>query len=202
MNHQPQLSRRQFLGASLGLVGGAFAASLPLAGCLPTPHPGPGTPLAFFTPKQWGALDAAGRALWPDLPGQPGAGAVGTATFADALFAQANPRLQADLRQLLDAIEDLTWTTGRLAPFSALDPAARVAYLGAWRDGPLALQRRAFAGLVRLTGMLTYMKPEAWPAIAYPGPWVGRFDFGMGIGNQGPLAASPNPNVFRTWEGA
>ena len=198
----PALTRRQFLGAALGLAGGALATSLPLAGCAPQAYPGPGTPLAFFTPKQWGALDAAGKALWPDLPGQPGAGVAGTATFADALFAQANPRLQADLRQLLDAIEDLTWTTGRLRPFTALSPAERVAYLAAWRDGPLALQRRAFAGLVRLTGMLTYMKPETWPAIAYPGPWIGRFDFGLGLDNLGPLAASPNPNVFRKWQGA
>lgn len=173
---------------------------MPLAGCVPVAHPGPGRPLAFLTPARWGTLDAAGRILWPDLPGQPGAGGLRAADLADKLFARANPRLQDDLERLLDGLESLTWTTGRLRPFSALAPADQAAYLAAWRDSPLAIQRRGFAAIARMTGTLSYMQPASWEAIGFPGPWIGRIDIGLGADNQGAMATSPNPNVFTRWE--
>ncbi len=188
--------------AALGIAAGGLATSLPLAGCVPAAHPGPGRPLAFLTPARWGTLDAAGRVLWPDLPGQPGAGAARAAELADRLFAGAHPTLKGEIAQLLDALGSLTWTTFRFQPFSALAPADQAAYLASWRDAPFAIQRRGFAAVARLTGMLTYMQPASWEAIGFPGPWLGRVDIGLGLDGQGAMAASPNPNVFTRWEPA
>lgn len=191
------LNRRTFLCGALVAAGAGLAATLPLAGCASHSYVGPPGGLVFLSPKQWTVLDAAGRRLWPASHGRPGAGELEVATVADRLFSRANPRLKGDLRQLLDTIEDQTWLALRLTPFTAMTPAEQDAYLATWRDSPVGLMRQAFVGLNRIAGMLSYMAPGSWPAIGYPGPWIGRVDLGLGPDNQGALAANPNPNIYR-----
>ncbi|MNT56169.1 hypothetical protein D3C72_1934510 [compost metagenome] len=61
------------------------------------------------------------------------------------------------------------------------------------------MQRQAFVGLNRIASMLAYMDERIWPRIGYGGPWVGRFNMGYGLDNQGPMAEPVNPNVFRRY---
>lgn len=193
------LSRRAFLKRSLGATAGLLAGSLPLAGCAAPAYDHAPADLKLFTKKEWTVLDAAMRRLAPGAPNRPGAGELGTATFADQLFAGANPRLKADLSRLLGAWEDYTFLAGRFGPFTAMAPAEQDAYFANWLESGLGMKRQAAVGLNRLAAMLYYMDPRAWPAIGYPGPWVGRLDVGLGLDNQGPLAANPNPNVFKRY---
>lgn len=194
MSEAERLSRRQFLLGSMGLGVGWLAGSLTLTGCAPVRYDD--RTLHVLTPKEWAALQAASTHLIPRLPGNLGAADLDLASAADALFAQANPRLQNDLKQLLNSLEEMTWLNLRFKPFSALEPADQAAYLRSWQRSPLGLQRQGFVALNKIAAMLFYTMPEAWPQIGYPGPWVGRFDFGQGLSNQGDLAANPNPHVF------
>jgi hypothetical protein len=183
------LSRRAFLGRSL-----ALAVSLPLAGCSRPPVENAPKDLRFFTPQQWQTLDAAAQRLVPGVE-------QAVATTADQLFAQANPRLKADLQKLLDTFENYTFLGGEWGRFSAMSPERQDRYLLNWQASSLGVKRQAFVGLNRLAGMLYYMEPRSWARIGYAGPWVGRIDVGLGLDNQGELAANPNPNVFKQYHG-
>lgn len=185
-------SRRSFLRQALFLMGGLFALSLPL-GCRRVGYPAVGRSLSFFTPKEWTVLDRAVARLVPAAAGAR----VDVASAADALLSRANPTLQGDVRRLLATFEDWTWLALRLEPFTAMSPAERDAYLEAWMDSPLAMQRQGFVALNKLAHMLFYMDARSWERIRFAGPWVGRFDVGLGLDNQGELEANPNPNVFR-----
>lgn len=189
-----RLSRRRFLTQALALSAGWLAGSVTLAGCAPARYPD--RTLTFLTPKEWAALDAASGHLVPRLPGRMGAQDLPVASAADELFARANPRLQDDLKQLLNSLEDLTWLNLRFSPFTQLDGPAQEAYLRSWERSALGLQRQGFVALSKIAAMLFYADPRSWPQIGYPGPWIGRFDFGQGLDNQGDLSANPNPHVF------
>jgi hypothetical protein len=191
------ISRRTFLRGAFGLSAGALALSVPLvglAGCQASYPEIPRT-LFFFTQAQWATLDAATRRLAPSGPGRLGAGEVGVATAADALFAHANPTLQADLKRLLDVFEDLSYANWHLTPFTTLDASAQDTYLKSWQIG-FVLQRQGFVGLNRLASMIFYMDERSWKQIGFSGPWVGKRDVGLGLDNQGPMAANPNPNIY------
>lgn len=188
------LSRRRFLLSALGATAGWIAASFSLSGCRPIPYPE--RPLRFLTPKEWATLHAAAARIMPTTPGRLGAPDLDVASAADHLFAAANPRLQHDLKQLLNSLEDLAWLNLRFEPFTAMAADTQVAYLQSWQRSPLSLQRQAFSALAKITATLFYMEPESWPQIGYSGPWIGQYDFGLGLDNQGDLAANPNPHVF------
>lgn len=192
MEHPTRHSRRSFLRSALFLVGGLFALSLPV-GCQRVSYPAVGRSLRFFTPKEWTVLDGVVDRLIPSAKSL----SVDVPSAADALLSQANATLQADVRRLLGTFEDWTWLSLRFKPFTAMSPSAQDGYLRAWMDSPLGLQRQGFAALNKLAHMLFYMDARSWPSIRFPGPWVGRFDAGYGLDNQGDLAANPNPNVFR-----
>lgn len=191
-----RLTRRAFLRSSFCLAGGALAASLPIAGCSAPAYSGAPAGLKLFTPRQWAVLDAAARRLVPTAPGRPGGGELGVATSADALFSAGNDRLKADLARLLDTLETMPWLAGRFTPFTRMGPEAQDAYLANWMGSGIGMKRQALAGLDRLVQTIYYMDPRSWEAIHFPGPWVGRLDVGLGLDNQGPLAANPNPHIY------
>ncbi|HEY9724621.1 MAG TPA: gluconate 2-dehydrogenase subunit 3 family protein [Oscillatoriaceae cyanobacterium] len=188
------INRRQFLRRALGFA--AVATTLPLAACARGRYTAPPQALDFFTEKQWNVLHAASLRLMPSAPGRLGAETIDVATAADHLLAKASPPLQAQFRQLLDTFEDWTWLALHFKPFTAMGPEEQDAYLRAWQSSPLALQRQGFSGLNKTCAMLFYMDPRSWPQIGYPGPWIGKFDFGLGLDNQGAMAAPVNPNVY------
>lgn len=191
-----RLNRRAFLKASLGIAAGALATSVPLAGCSRPSYPAPPQSLAFFNQKEWAVLQAASGRLVPRAEGRLGALDVDVASAADRLFAQANPRLQEELKQLLNSFEDLTFLALQFKPFTAMAPTEQDGYLKAWMDSRLSMQRQGFLALNKVSGMLFYMDPRTWAQIGYPGPWIGRYDFGQGLDQQGDMAKPVNPNVF------
>lgn len=190
-----RITRRHFLRGALGLAAGAIATSLPLAGCQRRAFTAP-EPLAFFDPEQWNTLHAASLRLMPDGPNRLGAGEIDIASAADHLLAKASPPLQAQFRQLLDTFEDWTWLALRFKPFTAMSPAEQDAYLRAWQSSSLALQRQGFNGLNKTCAMLFYMDPRSWAQIGFFGPWIGKFDFGLGLDNQGDMPSPVNPNIY------
>ena len=84
----------------------------------------------------------------------------------------------------------------RFKPFTGMSAFEQDSYLRAWMESGLGMQRQGFLALNKISGMLFYMDARTWPQIGYPGPWVGRFDFGQGLDQQGDMAAPVNPNVF------
>ncbi len=194
MSEASRLSRRRFLQSALGLTAGWLAGSVPLSGCAPVRYPD--RALHFLTPKEWAILDAASNRLIPRLPGKVGASDLQVASAVDRLFATASPRLRSDLKQLLNSLEDLAWLNLRFQPFTAMDGPEQDAYLTSWERSPLGLQRQGFIALSKISAMLFYMDPDSWPQIRYPGPWIGRYNFGQGLDNQGDMPANPNPHVF------
>lgn len=184
------LGRRQFL-QSASLV--ALAATVPLLGCVPRSYEA--GPHACFTPRQFAALDAAARRLVPSWQQHAGAGELQVAAAIDRLWARANPTLQADLRRLLDLFEELPALFGG-APFSDRPPAEQDAILRAWSAAPLWPARQGFTALNKLVATLFYMDPRSWDVLGFAGPWIGRIDMGLGLDNQGPMAAPVNPQVF------
>lgn len=194
MSGAPRLSRRRFLQGAL--VGGAgwIAGSFVLKGCTPTRYAE--RDLRFLTAKEWATLEAASTRLLPPTPGRLGARDLAVADAADRLFSGANPRLQHDLKQLLNSLEDMTWLNLRFEPFTTLSAETQDAYLKSWQSSPLGLQRQGFVALAKITAMLAYMNPRSWPQIRYPGPWVGRLNLGTGLDNQADMPANPNPHVF------
>ncbi|MEB3329543.1 MAG: hypothetical protein VKQ33_09960 [Candidatus Sericytochromatia bacterium] len=181
-----RLSRRAFLQASVGL-----AATLPLASCGP---PVQRAGEAALAPGHLATLGLASEVLWPSVDGQPGANGPEVAARAARLLAVAPPKLQGDVRLMLETLDRLAFLGGSLRGLAGLDPTRRRRYLTGWRDLGLAASDRLWAGLVRLTGTLTYMSPTTWPGIGFPGPWVGRLDVGLGLRNERPLSANPNPS--------
>ncbi len=187
-----RVSRRSFLRSALFLAGGLLALSMPV-GCERVTYPAAGRRLRFFTPKERAVLDGVIDRLVPSAKSV----GVDVPAAADGLLSLANQSLQGDVRKLLGTFEDWTWLSLRFKPFTAMSAPEQDAYLRAWMDSPLGLQRQGFVALNKLAAMLFYMDERSWPRIGYAGPWVGRFDAGYGRDNQGDLAANPNPNVFR-----
>ena len=103
---------------------------------------------------------------------------------------------------MLDTLEDLPFLAGSFKPFTTMTPDEQDAYLANWQTSNLGVKRQAFVGLNRLAQMIYYMDARSWPAIGFPGAWVGRLDVGLGLDNQGALAANPNPNVFAYFKSA
>lgn len=198
MSSEPSIPRRRFLALAFGWSAAGLAATLPLSACQPGGAPAASAPSALrvFSPAEWRTLDAAASRLAPAGAGRLGGGGGLVANAADALFAQAPARLQGELKQLLQLLEWAPPLSGQWGAFSALSPAAQDAVLASWEQSPLALGRQGFSALSKIATMLYYMDPRAWPAIGYPGPWIGRFDLGFGLDNQGEMAAPLNPNVF------
>lgn len=185
-----ELSRRRFLLACVALAG-----TVSLLGCMSVvTEPPPG--LAVLTPRQWTVLDEAARILLPDGPGRKGAGEIPVATLADRLLATADAHLKGQLARLLDAFETMPFLALHCHRFTAMRPSEQEAYLAAWIESPLPMLRQGGIALNKLCAMVFYMDPRSWPQIAFPGPWVGRLDVGLGLDNQGNLPANPNPHIY------
>ncbi|MEB3196326.1 MAG: hypothetical protein VKP62_03895 [Candidatus Sericytochromatia bacterium] len=183
------VSRRAFLG---GLA--TLSLGYPLAACSPPPAPG-----RVLTGPQGDLLEALSEALWPAVHGLPGSRVARVANRAQTLLVHAPADMQDEVRLLVDTLDRFSWLSGRSGSLSSWPQVQRERYLAGWRDAPLALSARAWAGLVRLTGTLTYMSPASWPAIQFPGPWYGRLDVGVGLDHRRVLGANPNPHWDRPY---
>ncbi len=77
---------------------------------------------------------------------------------------------------LLIAIHEVLPLFARSAPLSELPSTARDAWLQGLARARLAPLRRAAAVARTLVAFAYYGQEQAWPAIGYDGPWIGRID--------------------------
>ena len=63
-----------------------------------------------------------------------------------------------------------------IAAFHDLDPAQQQACVDDWAASPLAFRRQIFGALRQLLLAHAYADPATWADIAYPGPWIGRYE--------------------------
>lgn len=66
--------------------------------------------------------------------------------------------------------------TGRPRRFTGLSAEQREAYLRGWTESRLELRRQAVASLKALIMIAHYGREEAWDAVGYEGPWLGRME--------------------------
>lgn len=166
------ISRRGFLARSAGL-----SAVLALGACAPQRDEVyrdllRGVPPPTALPeREYAVLRAVARRMVPEVPGAPGADALGAAVRVDRELAFHSSRLQDDVRDALRLTEWWPLAT-RFARFTRLDPAAQDAELAAMATSRLAVRRSAFQGIKMLLVFFTYTRPETWSRIGYQGPWV------------------------------
>lgn len=108
------------------------------------------------------------------------AGALGAQIDAAAVIASIDravsglpPHLQREVRQLLALLASWPgrrWLAGIDAPWRSAAPAEVHAFLERWRFSRWALLQQGYHALHELVLAAWYARPDAWPAIGYPGP--------------------------------
>ncbi|MFN7130877.1 MAG: gluconate 2-dehydrogenase subunit 3 family protein [Myxococcales bacterium] len=171
-DHNPGLTRRLLL--KRGVFGGAL---LLLGGTGLALRPGrpraPNGPLRFFSAAEYATFAAIAERVIPAAEGWKSAAELRVAEKADALLAEVDPRVGAELKGLLGLFENAL--AGLLfdlspAPFTARPEEAQDATLEAWQNSRLALRRSGFKALKNLAIACYYGSPEAWPQVGYRGP--------------------------------
>lgn len=165
------LSRRQFL--RFGLAGGLLLAAAGVARGQDRYAPASGAePLAV--------LDAADRAVLVAIAPALLDGVTGAERNVDALVGSVDravaglpPHLQAEVKQLFALLA--SWPGRRLlagvsAPWAQASRAEVAAFLERWRFSRWRLLQQAYHALHELVFAAWYARPDAWPAIGYPGP--------------------------------
>jgi hypothetical protein len=164
------LTRRRFLQA--GVVG---SIALALAGAARAD--------GRYRPADAGAppevLDAGDREVLAAIVPAMLAG-TGGATQVEAVVASVDravaglpPHLQREVRQLfaLLGLPPARWVlAGVRAPWPQASREDVAAFLQRWRTSRFALQQQAYLALHELIIASWYARPDAWPAIGYPGP--------------------------------
>jgi hypothetical protein len=164
------VARRTFLK-----VGAAGTLALVFAGAVKanTPYrPADGdAPLAVLDADDRVVLAAIVPAM---LAGTAGARQVDAVVASiDRALAGLPPHLQKEVKQLfaLLGFAPARWLlAGIRAPWSAAGTAEVTAFLERWRMSGMALKQQAYSALHELVMASWYARPDAWGAIAYPGP--------------------------------
>ena len=172
----PAHSRRVFLRRSLGAVGALAALPGLGVGCAPADLARAPAGLQTLDAAEWALLDAVSDAIVP----RGGAFALGARDVAlaqriDGFLANESPAVQSGVAGALLAVEWVApLAAGRVARFSRLDDAGRVAAIDALRTSRIALLRDVYAGLKQLCVFGFYAVDASWAATGYDGPLVGR----------------------------
>jgi len=177
------LTRRQLLRTGLGgVLVLAFGAVLP-SGC--TRYLPVSRPLKFLTRKEFAVItQAAVRILGlPDAPQDE------IGCFIDGLLEELPPTSQRQARLMLRVVEHGTHLFD-LKPkrFTRLSPPEQDAYLRGWMESSLGARRVIFRALKTLAALGYYAQPQAWDAIGYDGPWVGRVEVASDLEHEEPVA--------------
>ncbi|MGH7894458.1 MAG: gluconate 2-dehydrogenase subunit 3 family protein [Candidatus Binatia bacterium] len=178
-----ELGRRQLLRTGLGgALVLAFGAMLP-SGCahyLPISRP-----LKFLTRKEFAVVtQAAVRIL-----GLPDDAQSDIGGFIDGLLYELPPTSQRQARLMLRLVEHGTHLFD-LKPrrFTRLAPAEQDAYLRGWMESSLGARRVIFRALKTLAALGYYAQSDAWDAIGYDGPWLGRVEGASRFEHEAPVA--------------
>lgn len=168
----PTLDRRGFLRATAGGATAAAVASLLPAGCSQE-YPqadADGVALQALTPKEYAVARAAAEAMLAGVPVEPAS----VAAAIDVNLAAVGDPIRADMKTVLSLLEHFTLLGGRLRRFTALDPEARLAYLGTWARSRFALRRAAFQAVRAFVYFFTYSQDATRPLTGFEGTWPER----------------------------
>ncbi len=158
--------------ASTVRAAAASGASSPSAGAAST---------GFLSAGERRTLEALAETLVD--PGEksvtklPSVEEAGVVDFLDRLLPELPLEVQKKFPLLLWGLEHgarVLSYTGR--PFTALDPAARAAFLAGFAESRFEIRRLAFRAIKNLVMLAYYQADAAWPGIGYDGPWVGRIE--------------------------
>lgn len=167
------ISRRGFLRGTAGGAAAIAVVSVLPAGCS-ADYPqaaSDGITLQSLTAKEYAVARAAAEAFLADVPVQPAAIAQGI----DAELAIAGDPMRTDMKTVLGLIEHLTLLGGRTRRFTALDPAARLAYLDTWARSRFNLRRGAYQALRGFVVYFAWTHPETRTITGFAGAWPERF---------------------------
>ena len=177
------LTRRQLLRTGLGgVLVLAFGAVLP-SGCTrysPVPRP-----LKFLTRKEFAVVTQAAvciLGLSDETQDEIGC-------FIDVVLDELPPTSQRQARLMLRVVEHGTHLFDlKSKRFTRLSPPEQDAYLRGWMESSLGARRVIFRALKTLAALGYYAQPEAWGAVGYDGPWIGRVDAASEIEHETPVA--------------
>jgi hypothetical protein len=162
--------RRQLLQAGVaGSLALAFAGAI--RATAPYRAADADTPLAVLDARDQIVLAAIARTMLAGTPGAAQAPAV--VASVDRAVAGLPPHLQREVRELfalLGFAPARIVLAGIRAPWAEATPAEVAAFLERWRTSRFALQQQAYLALHQLVMASWYARPDAWPAIGYPGP--------------------------------
>lgn len=164
-------SRRQFL--KFGLTGAFLLAAAGRVRAQRRYLPASGTDvLAVLDADDRVVLAAIVPAL---LVGVPGADAQVDAIVGsvDRAVAGLPPHLQAEVKQLLALLASWPgrrWLAGVSTSWDQANRQEVAAFLERWRFSRWRMLQQAYHALHELVLAAWYARPDAWPAIGYPGP--------------------------------
>lgn len=167
----PGVDRRGFLRTTAGGVAVVALASLIPSGCASDYPVAAGLGLMTLSPKEFAVVRAAAEAILGEgVPVSPEE----VALRIDRELALVGEPVRGDFKTALGLLEHLTPLGGRLRRFTALDPAARLAYLHGWRESRFVLRRAVFQAVKAFVFFFAYSDDATRPLTGYYGPWAER----------------------------
>jgi hypothetical protein len=124
--------------------------------------------------KQLAVVAALTEALVPGEDGMPNGLALGVPQRVDEEVWSASPAIQSDLKAALLLLEHAPPLVGFASRFTHLDIQGRRECLRAMLGSDKEVLVVAATALKQMIHLFTYASDEAWPAIGYDGPRVGR----------------------------
>jgi hypothetical protein len=134
----------------------------------------PGTVAVALSEKELAVVCALTETLVPGEDGMPNGIALGVPQRVDEEVWAASPKIQSDLKAALLLLEHAPPLVGFASRFTHLDVDARRACLRAMLAADKEVLVEAATALKQMIHLFTYARDEAWPAIGYDGPRVGR----------------------------
>lgn len=171
------VSRRQFLGRTLGGAALLQAGALLPTGCAGYP-PRAANEFRVLDAKTAAIVEAVADAMVDDGAGRlPVPSRIGIAGRVDAMLAGLHPETVEQSVLLFNVVEHMTFPFGfYTSRFTKLPRADQRAYLDGWAASRLGFRRMAAQALKMFVYVNYYSLPETFAHIGYDGPWVGRFE--------------------------
>lgn len=194
------LTRRSII--KRGIFGGALLALAGAGGLALRRGAGVALPaggLKVLGAREYAVLSAVARRLVVPKPGAPTPDALGVAAECDRVLERADETTQVELRQLLVLFENALagfLLSGRITPFTRLEPEAQDAVLHEWMTSRLVLRRTGYQALRALVTAVYYGDPKTWPSVGYGGPPKGFHDPSAPVWKGGGEPRPPGPGVW------
>ncbi len=169
----PGIDRRGFLRTTTGGAAALLVASVLPAGCA-ADYPQAaedGATLRSLTPKQYATTRSVAEAMLVDVPVAPAA----IAADMDREMERVGDPVAHDLKVVLALIENLTFFSGHVRPFSSLSIEDRRGTLHGWATSRFNLRRGAYQALKAFVMFYAYSSDSTRPLTHFPGPWPERF---------------------------